>query len=88
MTDEQFWRLTIKEFNSLCHRHRENKRAELFNSALICATIANVNRKKGKAYSPDDFMPKIKKKPKQMSIEEMVEILKQVTVANGGEVNC
>jgi hypothetical protein len=39
LTDEQFWRLTLKEFNSLCLRHREQQRAELFNSALICSVI-------------------------------------------------
>lgn len=71
----------------LCHRHREAKRAELFNSALICSVIANVHRGKGKPYKPDDFMPKEKKKEK-MTINEMVEMLKVVTLANGGEVNC
>jgi hypothetical protein len=35
-----------------------------------------------------DFMPKEKKKPKPMSINEMVDLLKQVTLAHGGEVNC
>jgi hypothetical protein len=88
LTNEQFWRLTLKEFNSLCLRHREKQRAELFNSALICSVIANVNRKKGKTFSPMDFMPKEKKKPKQMSANELVEVLKQITLANGGEVNC
>ncbi len=88
LTEDQFWRLTLEEFNSLCHRHKEKQRAELFNSALICSVIANVNRGKGKAYTPLDFMPKEKKKPKPMSINEMVDLLKQVTLAHGGEVNC
>ena len=63
-------------------------RAELFNSALICSVIANVNRGKGKSYTPFDFMPKEKEKKKVMNINEMVEILKQITAANGGEVKC
>lgn len=63
--------------------------AEMYNSALICSVIANVNRKKGKAFEPSDFMPKDKKKKKKkMSINEMVEALRGITLANGGEVNC
>ena len=88
LTEDQFWRLTLGEFNSLCLRHKERQRAELFNSALICSVIANVNRGKGKAYTPADFMPKENKKKKQMSLNEMVDILKQITAANGGAVNC
>lgn len=62
--------------------------AELYNSALICSVIANVNRKKGKAFDPSDFMPKEKtKKKKKMSIAEMVEALKGITKASGGDVN-
>jgi hypothetical protein len=72
----------------LCHRHREQQRAELFNSALICSVIANVNRGKGKAFSPMDFMPKEKEKKKVMSMNDMIDILKQVTLMNGGEVKC
>lgn len=88
LSEDQFWRLTLAEFNSLCLRHKEKQRAELFNSALICSVIANVNRGKGKAYSPADFMPKEKKKPKKMSVDELVSVLKSITLANGGEVNC
>ena len=88
LTEDQFWRLTINEFNSLCDRHKEAKRTELFNSALICSVIANVHRRKGKAFSPSDFMPKEKKKQKKMSVDELVDVLKMVTLANGGEVKC
>lgn len=89
LTDDDFWGLTLKEFNLLMKRHKEQRSAEMFNSALICATIANVNRSKGRAYTPMDFMPKEEVKPKKkMSIAEMVNVLKQVTASNGGEVNC
>ena len=89
LNDEEFWSLTLKEFNLLMKRHKEQRSAEMFNSALICATIANVNRSKGRAYTPMDFMPKEEvKHKKKMSIAEMVNVLKQVTASNGGEVNC
>jgi hypothetical protein len=68
-------------------RHKEQRSAELYNSALICATIANVNRTKGKFFQPSDFMPKENKSKKKMSIKEMFEVLKEFTVKNGGEVN-
>lgn len=89
LSDDEFWGLTLKEFNLLMKRHKEQRSAEMFNSALICATIANVNRTKGKAYTPMDFMPKEEEKPKKkMSIAEMVNVLKAVTASNGGEINC
>lgn len=88
LNDEQFWRLTIKQFNKLVERHKQNKRAELFNSALICSVIANVNRGKGKPFQPSDFMPKEKKRQPKMSPEEMVEILRMITLQAGGEVKC
>jgi hypothetical protein len=86
LTEAEFWRLTLKQFNYLCERHNKAKRADMYNSALICSVIANVNRKKGKSFKPTDFMPK--EKQKKMSVNEMFEVLKQVTLANGGEVNC
>lgn len=88
LTEDQFWRLTLGEFNSLCVRHKEAKRAEMFNSALICSVIANVNRGKGKVYTPADFMPKEQKKKKAMTMQDMISVLKQVTAAQGGAVNC
>ena len=87
LSEDEFWQLSLKEFNLLMKRHKEQRSAELYNSALICATIANVNRSKGKHFQPSDFMPKEKKK-KKMNINEMAEILKAITLANGGEVKC
>lgn len=88
LSEEEFWALTLKEFNLLLKRHKEQRSADMYNSALICATIANSNRSRGKVYQPSDFMPKEKKKRKKMSIAEMVNALKMITASNGGEVNC
>lgn len=45
--------------------------AELDNwrAGQVCATIANVHRSKGKAYKPDDFMPRVR--PESQSSEAM-----------------
>lgn len=89
LNDEEFWSLTLKEFNLLMKRHKEQRSADMFNSALICATIANVNRTKGRSYTPLDFMPKEEvKTKKKMTIAEMVNVLKAVTASSGGEINC
>lgn len=87
LKEYQFWRLTILEFNLLIERHKEKLSADKYNSALICSVIANVNRQKGKAFQPSDFMPKDRTK-KVMPMEEMLEVLKSITVKNGGEIKC
>lgn len=87
LSDEEFWSLTLKEFNLLVKRHKNKLSAELYNSALICSIIANVNRGKGKPFQPSDFMPKENKR-KKMSINEMLGALKAITVNAGGAVNC
>lgn len=87
LTDNEFWGLTLLQFNKLCERHKEKRSADLFNSALICSVIANVNRQKGKPFTPQDFMPKEKKR-NVMKMEDMLEVLKSFTLAQGGEVNC
>lgn len=87
LNEEEFWRLTLKEFNMLCNRHKNRQSAEAFNSALICSVIANVNRRKGKAFEPADFMPKEKKKRKKMNMAQMLEALKSITAANGGAID-
>ena len=88
LQEDQFWRLTIYEFNMLLERHKQKLSAENYNSALICSVIANVHRQKGKTFQPSDFMPKEVIKKKIMPIDEMLEILKAITVKNGGEIKC
>lgn len=59
LTEEQFLRLTPKLFNLLCDRKYANDRRELTNSALITATIINVNRtKKQRAVKIEDIIGK------------------------------
>ena len=70
----------------MIERMKERRSAELYSSALICSVIANVNRGKGRPFSPADFMPKEERKKKVMSIDEMLESLKVITIVNGGEV--
>ena len=53
------------------------ERADL-RAGIIASTIANVNRGKGKAFSPGDFMPEFDKQPKQRQTpEEMAAVMTQ-----------
>ncbi len=56
--------------------------AELDNwrTGQVCATIANVHRTKGKAYKPDDFMPRVG--PRRQSPEELTATFKAFAAAH------
>jgi len=48
-------------------------------TALICAVLANINRnpkKRSKAFTIDDFMPKYMKEHQVQSAEEMLETVR------------
>lgn len=54
--------------------------------AMVCSIIAEVNRdrkKRGRPYSPNDFMPKEKKS--KMATDQMVNQVKALNIALGGD---
>ena len=54
-----------------------DERADL-RAGIIASTIANVNRGKGKAFSPGDFMPEFDKQPqKAQTPKEMATLMTQ-----------
>lgn len=90
LTDNEFWGLTLAQFNSLVARYRIMQESLDYRTALICAVVANVNRdpaKKRDPFQPEDFMSgrKIRKKL-QPTRENMREQLKTVALAMGAEV--
>jgi hypothetical protein len=62
------------------------ERADL-RAGIIASVIANAHRdrKRGKTFRPSDFMPKFGQRPKVQSVEEMIEIARQITLALGGQ---
>lgn len=69
MTEKQFFRLTPRLFQILCDRKYANDRRELANSALITATILNVNRPKNKsAVKIEDIIGKDSKETKDEEV--------------------
>jgi hypothetical protein len=67
-------------------RNRKKAEQDLFGSALICSTLANINRdpkKHRKPFSPLDFMPS-KREKKTQTAEEQLQVLVAINAALGG----
>ena len=59
-------------------------------AGIVASVIANTQRGKGKAFTPQDFMPQFeapKRKKKKQTPQEMQSILRLFTVASGGTIN-
>jgi len=85
--EEEFWALTIREFNALIERYKNNQDWLNYRAALICAILANTVRdpkKKTRPFVPDDFMPK--KESKQQTAEQMFATVQLLNAAFGGKV--
>jgi len=80
--DEEFWRLTPRQYSALVERLEEQKRWESWQTGLICSTLANIFAKKGHRLKPEDFMPRFPKKPK--SWKEQLVIVERLNVFFGG----
>jgi hypothetical protein len=60
-------------------------RADL-QAGIIAATVANVNRAKGKrAYRPDEFIPRFDR-PRATTPQQMANFLKALTLRLGGRI--
>lgn len=62
LRDEEFWRLTLRQFDALLRRQNQIRALADFRAGTITAVLANVNRdpKKGRAYTPADFFPSLR----------------------------
>jgi hypothetical protein len=80
---QDFWNLTLKEWNLTVKGYVKREERLDKRTAMICATLWNVNGgKNGKPLSPEDFMPK-KRKPQ--TPEEMLNIIKMHNQIHGGK---
>ena len=90
----EFMKMTPSEIYK-CYKFRMEKiefdnKSSNMRTARICCVLANINRDKKKhpkVFTEEDFMPKknIKQKNKQ-SINNMVAVLKAITLMHGGKV--
>ena len=60
LTSEEFWKLTLVQFNAMCKRFQSREERMDFHAGLICSVLANINRdpkRKTDPYTAKDFMP-------------------------------
>jgi len=90
LSKREFWHLTLAQLDALIKRYNDAQEWLNFRAGLICAVIANAHRdpKKGKAFTPKDFMPKkeVKQKPTKLTGEQMLERAKMITISFDGEI--
>ena len=75
LSEEEFWGLTLKEFNALSERYGVNQEWLNYRAALICSVLANIARdpkKKGTPYIPRDFMPGGKQPYQKQTAKQML----------------
>ena len=82
--------MTLAQYNALAKQFIIGQETLDFRSAQICWIIAEVNRdrkKRSKAYTPKDFMPRreAKEAPKKLTGEQMLERVKMINIALGGK---
>jgi hypothetical protein len=82
LTDQEFGSYSLKQIRALTERYNTERKEQEYLHALICSVIANTKSKK--SFKPKDFMRK--EKQKAQTAEEMYQLLKVVTLANGGDV--
>jgi hypothetical protein len=75
LCEDDFWNLTLKEFDALLKRRAFVIERQDFHTGLICAVLANIHRDpKTKAFTPQDFMPG--KETKKQTPEDMLAVFK------------
>ena len=87
LSEDDFWYLTLKEFNALSTRFKENQKWLNYRAAMICAVVANTVRnpkKKSRAWTPDDFMPT--KERRYMTDQQMFAQVQAINAILGGKV--
>lgn len=79
--------MTPAQFFALLDRAKLQYERSLYGPALVCSTIANVNRdpkKQRKPFQPADFMPFIKNEKKLQSVEQQLQTVAALNAALGG----
>lgn len=85
MSEGEFWELTLKEFNALVERRKNEQEWLNYRAALICTVLANIWRGKNtKVFKPEDFMPG--KKHEGQTPEQMLTTVQMLNAAFGGSV--
>lgn len=88
LSDEEFWDLSVEQFNALIERHITEQENRDLRAAQICCVLANIHRdtrKKPRPFEIKDFLPQ--RRPKKPKTEKQMENdLTAVAIALGGEI--
>ena len=87
LTEDEFWNLTLKEFNALSARFKDAQDWQNYRAAMICCVVANTVRTKTKKplpWVPSDFMPT--RERKQMTDKQMFAQVQAINAILGGKV--
>jgi hypothetical protein len=83
LSQDEFWNMTLVEFNALADTYRDALEREDRHFGLICAVMANINRDPKKpAYQVEDFIPQKAKPKAKPAISGPAEFLKTMRILN------
>ncbi|MCL5290562.1 MAG: hypothetical protein M1489_05995 [Firmicutes bacterium] len=91
MSERDFWRLTLRQFDALVSRHMASQEREDYRAGMICAILANIHRdekKRRQPFTPLDFIPGRTRGRVQapQTPEDMLQTVKLLNAAFGGVV--
>ena len=78
LSEDEYNKLTLTQFNALMERFQVQQEWQNYRAALICSVLANIYRdsKKGKAFTPQDFMPGQRREQHKQTPEQMLNAIK------------
>lgn len=86
LSSQDFWRLTLAQFNALISRYNDEQRRRDYRAAQICSVLAEIYRdrkKRVKPFSPQDFM--VPEEKEEMDNPKMKRALERISQILGGE---
>jgi len=89
LSENDFWKLTPREFNALTERYKEAKTWLDYRAALICSVMANIWRdpkRKRTPFSPDEFMPETGAAKSIQTPQQIFNTVQMLNTIYGGEV--
>lgn len=86
LTEDEFWRLTPRQFTAILKRHTEKLRRSDYGIASLIAAIYNAPHRdpKGKWVTADDFLGHKDRHPVQTP-EQQLQFIRMFNAAAGGE---
>lgn len=76
----------MAQYSALAERYKGDQKKLDYRAAMICSILAEIYRdrkKRPRAFTPDDFMPREKRGP--MNAEQISHAVKDITLTLGGE---